>query len=185
MASLLARMWWVVVLRGVLAIIFGIMAFTWTAEWWAAIVIVFGVYAIFDGVGALVAAVRGEPNLGPRWELLLEGVVGIAAGLVAIAWPGITELVLLYMIAGWAIATGVLAIASAIRLRKEIRGEWALGLSGVLSIALGLGLILLPGPGLLVIAWWVGATSLVFGFLLLMLGLRLRKVSKAAELKPT
>ena len=174
MESALARMWWAVTLRGALAIVFGILAFLWPELFWFAVVIMFAAYALADGVLSLIAAVRGDRAAGPRWALALGGVVSIAAGGLAIAWPEITEFVLLCVIAGWAIATGVLSIAAAIRLRREIRGEWVLALAGVLSIVLGVGLVLLPGPGLVAIAWWVGANAIVFGALLLALGFRLR-----------
>lgn len=177
----LARVWWAVALRGALAVAFGIMAFLWPGLFWLAVVVTFAAYALVDGVFALVAAVRGDRDAGPRWALVLEGVVSIGAGVAAFAWPGITELALLWVIAGWAIATGVLAIVAAVRLRKEIRGEWALALSGILSIALGFGLALLPGPGLLGIAWWVGANSIVFGVLLVVLGFRLRGLAREAR----
>lgn len=177
MESRLARMWWAMALRGVLAIIFGILAFLWPGAFWLAVVIAFAAYALVDGVFAIVAAVRGTPAA-PRWALVLYGVVGIATAAVAIAWPGITELVLLWVIAGWSIVTGALMVAAAIQLRKEIRGEWALGLSGLLSIILGMGLALLPGPGLVAIAWWVGANAIVLGILQLVLGFRLRSLMR-------
>lgn len=177
----LARVWWAVALRGVLAVAFGVLAILWPGMFWLAVVFTFAAYAIIDGVFALVAAVRGDRDAGPRWALVLEGIVSIGAGVVAFAWPGITELALLWVIAGWAIATGVLGTVAAIRLRKEIRGEWALALSGVLSIILGAGLVLLPGPGLLAVAWWVGATSIVFGVLMVVLGVRLRGLAREAR----
>lgn len=177
----LARVWWAVALRGILAIAFGILAILWPGMFWLAVVITFAAYALVDGVFALVAAVRGDRDAGPRWALVLEGIVSIGAGIVAFAWQGITEVVLLWVIAGWAIVTGVLGIVAAVKLRKEIRGEWALALSGILSIVLGAGLVVLPGPGLLVIAWWVGANSIVFGVLLVVLGVRLRGPARMAR----
>jgi len=174
----LTRYWWIVVLRGVLAIAFGVIAFFWPGVVWLVVVATFAAYALLDGVLAIVAAVRAQGRAGPWWALLLEGVVSIAAGVVAILWPGITELVLLFVIAGWCMATGVLEIVAAIRRRKYIVGEWLLALSGVLSIALGLALALMPIAGLLVVAWWIGAYSLAFGILLVILGFRLRGLSR-------
>lgn len=182
MESGLTRAWWAVALRGALAIIFGILAILWPGMFWLAVVVTFAAYALVDGAFALVAAVRGDRDAGPRWALVLEGIVSIGAGVVAFAWPGITELVLLWVIAGWAIATGVLGIVAAVELRKEIRGEWALALSGILSVILGVGLALLPGPGLLAVAWWVAANSIAFGVVLLVLAFRLR--GAAREVRP-
>jgi len=172
----LARSWWVLALRGVLAILFGVLAFLWPGLWWLAVVYTFAAYALVDGAFALVAAVTGHGEAGPWWALVLEGLVGIAAGVIAFVWPGITEFALLYLIAGWCIATGVFEIAAAIRLRKHIRGEWLLALSGVVSIILGLALGLVPVAGLLAVAWWVGAYAVAFGVLLLVLAFRLRSL---------
>lgn len=174
MESGASRMWWAMAFRGAFAITFGILAFLWPGLFWLTVVVMFAVYALADGVFSIVAAVRDDRAAGPRWALLLQGVVGLAAGGIAIAWPEITEVALLIVVAAWAISTGVLAVVAAIRLRKEIRGEWALALSGILSVVLGVGLVLLPGPGLLAIAWWVAANSIVFGVVLLILAFRLR-----------
>jgi uncharacterized membrane protein HdeD (DUF308 family) len=106
--------------------------------------------------------------------LLLEGIVGIAAGILAVVWPGITELALLFVIASWSLVTGVFEIVAAVYLRKYMEGEWLLALSGVLSVILGLALVLVPAAGLLVIAWWVGAYAIAFGALLVVLAFRLR-----------
>jgi len=169
----LSRNWWAVALRGLAGILFGIITFAAPAISLAGLVLLFGAYAFADGVLAIVSAVRRQ---GPDkwWVLLIEGVLGIAAGVLTWLWPGMTALVLLYVIAGWALATGVLEIAAAIRLRKVITGEWLLALTGVLSILLGVFLALAPGPGALVLVIWIGAYALVFGALLLALGFRLK-----------
>jgi uncharacterized membrane protein HdeD (DUF308 family) len=175
----LGRMWWAMALRGALAVIFGVLAFLWPGLFWLAVVITFAVFAFTDGIFAIVAAVRGDQRAGRRWLLVLDGIVGLAAGALAILWPNITELVLLWMIAAWSIVGGALTITAAIAFRKEIRGEWALGLSGVLSIILGVGLVLLPGPGLVAVAWWVGANAIVLGVVQMALGFRLRRIVRA------
>lgn len=172
----LARNWWVLALRGVLAILFGVLAFLWPGLLWLAVVCTFAAYALIDGVMAIVAGVTGQA--GPWWALVLEGLVGIAAGIVTLIWPDITELALLYLIAGWSIATGVFEIAAAIQLRKYIEGEWLLALSGVLSIILGLALAFAPLAGLLVIAWWIAGYAIATGVVLLLLSLRLRRLVK-------
>ncbi|HZB27460.1 MAG TPA: HdeD family acid-resistance protein [Gemmatimonadales bacterium] len=169
----LTRNWWAIVLRGVAGILFGIITFFAPGISLAALVLLFGAYAFADGVLAIVTAVRRR-GTDRWWLLLLEGLAGIAAGIVTLLWPGITAIALLYVIAAWALVTGAFEIAAAIRLRKVITGEWLLALSGVLSIALGVMLVLWPGPGALAVVIWIGAYALVFGVLLVALGIRLR-----------
>ena len=169
----LAKNWWAVSLRGLAGILFGIITFLAPGISLAALVLLFGAYAFADGVLAIVSAVRRR-GTDRWWLLLLEGLVGIAAGILTILWPGVTALALLYVIAAWALVTGAFEIAAAIRLRKAISGEWLLALSGVLSIALGVLLILAPGPGALALVIWIGAYAFVFGALLFALGLRLK-----------
>ena len=169
----LSRNWWAVSLRGLAGILFGIITFIAPGISLAALVLLFGAYAFADGVLAVVTAIRRRGN--DRWGmLLLEGLVGVAAGVLTLLWPGITALALLYVIAAWALVTGAFEIAAAIRLRKVITGEWILALSGILSIALGLLLIVAPGPGALAVVIWIGAYAFVFGALLFALGLRLK-----------
>jgi uncharacterized membrane protein HdeD (DUF308 family) len=186
MMVVLAHNWWALVLRGVFAILFGVMAFAWPGITLGAMVLLYGAYALIDGVFAIVAAVTGRRQGMPWWALLIEGIAGIAIGVMTFAWPGITALVLLCLIAAWATVTGVFEIIAAIQLRKEIRGEWILALSGVLSILLGVLLVSRPTVGLLWIVWMTGAYAIVFGSLLLTLGFRLRRVSRdlAAAISP-
>jgi uncharacterized membrane protein HdeD (DUF308 family) len=169
----LSRNWWAVSLRGLAGILFGIITFVAPGISLAAVVLLFGAYAFADGVLAIVSAVRRR-GTDRWWLLLIEGLVGIAAGVLTLLWPDITALALLYVIAAWALVTGAFEIAAAIRLRKAISGEWLLALSGVLSIALGVLLILWPGPGALALVIWIGAYAFVFGALLFALGLRLK-----------
>jgi uncharacterized membrane protein HdeD (DUF308 family) len=169
----LSRNWWAVSLRGLAGILFGIITFFAPAISLAALVLLFGAYALVDGVLAIVSAVRRR-GADRWWLLLLEGLVGIAAGVLTFLWPAITAIALLYVIAAWALVTGVFEIAAAIRLRKAITGEWLLALSGIFSIALGVLLVLFPGPGALAVTIWIGAYAFVFGALLFALGLRLR-----------
>src|SRR6266403_265158 len=145
----LARNWWVVLLRGIAAIVFGIITFVAPAISFAALVFIFGAYALVDGVLAVVSAIRWRGATDRWWVLLLEGLAGIAAGVVTFIWPGISALALLYVIAAWALVTGVLEIAAAIRLRKIITGEWLLALIGILSIVIGVMLALFPSAGAL------------------------------------
>src|SRR5262249_13320305 len=138
----MTRYWWVLALRGVVAVLFGLLAFVWPGVTLAALVLLFGAYALLDGVAALVHAVAG--GAGMRWPLALEGLVGVLAGIATLVWPGITALALLYLIAVWAIVTGVLEVVSAIRLRQVIDNEWLLGLSGLASVVFGVLLVVWP-----------------------------------------
>jgi len=181
MVEMLARNWWIVVLRGVLAVLFGIMCFAWPGITLAALVLLYGAYALVGGVFALVSAVVGRPLREPWWALLIEGVAGIAVGIMTFFWPGITALALLFLIAAWAIVTGVFQIVAAIRLRREIQGEWLLALSGLLSVLFGVALVVRPGAGALAVIWLIGAYSIAFGVLFIALGFRLRSWLKSGR----
>jgi uncharacterized membrane protein HdeD (DUF308 family) len=177
----LARNWWALALRGLAAILFGLLAFFWPGITLFVLVIFFGAYMFVDGIFAIIAAVRAAGEEERWWLLLIEGILGVLAGLVAFCWPGLTALALLYFIAAWAIVTGVLEIVAAIRLRREIEGEWALGLSGALSVIFGVLLIVSPAPaGLLSLVWLVGAYAVASGVLLLILAIRVRREASAA-----
>jgi uncharacterized membrane protein HdeD (DUF308 family) len=176
MVTTLAQNWWTLVLRGIAAIIFGILAYLWPGITFTVLVLFFGAYALWDGVFALIGAFRTEGER--RWSLVLEGVVGIAAGLITFFWTGAASLALLLVIGAWAIVTGIFEIVSAIRLREEIEGEWLLLISGVLSVLFGIALAIWPAAGLVAVTWMIGAYSIVFGVLLTMLGFRLRNTSK-------
>jgi uncharacterized membrane protein HdeD (DUF308 family) len=170
----LARNWWLVLLRGICAIIFGVLTLMWPGLSLLTLVVLYGVFALFDGGLAIGAAIMGGAPA-PRWWLALVGVLGIAAGVITLLWPGVTGLVLLYFIAGWAIAAGVFEIVGAIRLRKEIEGEWWLIATGVLSVLFGLLILIFPGAGALGIAFAIGWFAIVYGGLLIGLSLRLKK----------
>ena len=174
----LAGNWWALALRGLLAVLFGITAFVMPGLTLAALVLLYGAYALVDGVFAVVASLAGRTFGTPWWAMLIRGLLGIAIGIVTFVWPGITELALLYIIAAWAVVTGGFEIAAAIRLRKEIQGEWLLVLSGALSVLFGLALMVYPAAGALAIVWLLGSYAIIFGVLLLVLGLRLRSLSQ-------
>jgi uncharacterized membrane protein HdeD (DUF308 family) len=174
MTKSLSQNWWLVVLRGILGILFGVLAFVWPQITWLTLIVMFGVYAIVDGIVAIVSGLSPTRESSRWWVFLLEGLIGIGAGIVALVWPGVTSLVLIYMIASWAVITGFLEIAAAIRLRNEISNEWVLGLSGLVSIGLGVLLFFQPAAGGLAIIWTIAAYALVFGVLLVILGFRLR-----------
>ena len=174
-AIALADRWWTLALRGVLGIAFGILTLIVPGASLYALMILFGAYALVDGAFNLAHAARGASR-GRRWgSLVFEGIVSIVAGALTFLWPNITAMVLVLIIAAWAVATGILEIVAAVRLRKQIRREWLLALSGVLSIALGVLMFLFPQAGALTLVIWIGAYAIVFGGLLLALGIRLRK----------
>lgn len=174
MVSSLSRNWWLVVLRGVLAILFGVLAFVWPATTWLTLIFLFGIYAILDGGIAIGTGIAHTQDTPRWWMFILEGLLGVAAGIIALVAPGLTSLVLIYTIAIWAVITGVLEIVAAIRLRNEITNEWGLGLGGLVSIILGVLLFLQPAAGGLAIIWIIAAYALIFGVLLVILGFRLR-----------
>jgi len=174
--------WWVFVLRGVCGLVFGALALLLPDVTFATLVWIFGAYAFVDGAINIVCAVR-KARAGERWgALLAAGVVGLAVGAVTVVWPAITALALLAMIALWAITIGVLEVIAAVRLRKEIQGEWLLGLSGIASIAFGAVVLFAPGAGALAIAVWVGVYAILIGSTLIGLGVRLRMASEPGEM---
>jgi len=173
----LARNWWVLALRGALAIVFGVLVFFWPEAYWIVLVSIFAAFAMLDGALALATVFTGGAQ-GRWWALMLEGLLGIAIGVLTLIWPEITMLALLYFIAAWAIVTGVFEVVAAIELRKEIEGEWLLALSGVLSVLFGVALVALPGPGFVAIAWLIASYSIAFGVLMLALGFRLRGLAR-------
>ncbi|MCB0008350.1 MAG: HdeD family acid-resistance protein [Anaerolineales bacterium] len=181
----LSRYWWLVGLRGLFAIIFGVLAFAWPGITLSALVILFGAYAIVDGISNIATGVSHRDTNDRWWVLLLEGVVGIAAGIVAFVYTGITAIVLLYLIAFWAIFTGVMEIVAAIRLRQEIENEWTLGLMGVLSVILGLIMIVSPGAGALALIWLIATYAILFGALLIYLAFKLRQSEPEPAMSPT
>jgi uncharacterized membrane protein HdeD (DUF308 family) len=176
----LARNWWAIALRGVAAVVFGVLALLLPGTTLAALVLLFGAYAIVEGVFSLIAAGRGRTDE-PRWLLALQAIVSIAAGFVAFLWPGLTALVLLYVIAAWALVIGVLQIVAAVRLHSRIRGEGWLVLSGILSMIFGVLMMWAPGAGALALVLWIGSYAIVFGALLIVLAFRLRGGRLQAE----
>jgi uncharacterized membrane protein HdeD (DUF308 family) len=174
MATDLSRNWWLLALRGVAGILFGIAAFVWPESALTALVLVFGAYVFVDGIFAVAAGIGMRRQLSLWWLVLLEGVAGIILGLLTFRSPDITALVLLTFIAAWSIITGIFEIATALRLRKVIANEWLLILSGVVSIIFGILLIAQPAAGAISIVWLLGAYALLFGILTLMLAFRVR-----------
>ncbi len=179
--SAIASRWWALVVRGLAAIAFGVLVIAAPGIGLLALVYLWGAYALADGVFNIVLAVRGARTVRGWGWFLFEGICSIAAGVVTVVWPGITALGLLVVIALWAIVTGVAEIVTATRLRRILRGEWLLALSGVLSIAFGVLLLARPGAGALAVAWLIGAYAILFGALLVGVGMRLHRWGKTAE----
>jgi uncharacterized membrane protein HdeD (DUF308 family) len=181
MVNVLARNWGWVALRGVAALLFGIITLLNPVITLAVLVLLFGAYALVDGVFTVISAVtnrRGEPH----WvALLVSGIAGVALGVLTFLTPRITGIILLYFIAVWAIIIGGSQIAAAIRLRKVITGEWMLALAGVLSLVFGILLIVFPGAGALAVAIWIGAYATALGIVLIALALRLRSWRRRFE----
>ena len=170
----LVKNWWLLLLRGIAAIVFGVLAFAWPGLTLLTLILLYGAFALTDGVIAIIAAVTGGAP-GGRWWLALVGVLGIAVGVLTFMLPGMTALILLFTMAGWAVAIGVLQIVGAIRLRKEIDNEWFLILSGAISVLFGLAVMLNPGAGALALVWVIGAYAIIAGALYIGLALRLKK----------
>lgn len=177
----LARSWWALLVRGAAAILFGVLAFVWPGLTVLALVFLFAAFAAVDGIFALVAAWRAAEGRRQWWPLALEGVAGIGVAVITAVWPDATAFALLFLIAAWAFATGVLEVAAAIRLRKVIEGEWLLALVGVASVVFAALILIFPGEGAVAIVWAIGAYAVVFGILLIALGFRLRSLRDRLE----
>lgn len=180
MLAALARNWWAVLIRGIAAVIFGLLAFFWPGATGFALVILFGAYAFIDGIFALIGAIRAAESH-ERWlALAAEGIIGLIIAAITFFTPGITAIALYWVIATWAILTGILEIVAAVRLRQLIQNEWLLILSGVLSIAFGVLLVIYPMIGILTVIYLIGFYAIVFGVMLIGFSFRLRSISRGA-----
>lgn len=169
----LAQNWWVFLLRGILAIAIGVLAFVWPGITLVSLVLLFGVYAAADGILAIASAITGHTPM-PRWWLAVVGIAGLAAAFMAFTRPGLTVAVLLIVIAAWAIASGIMQIIGAIQLRKEIDNEWLLILSGLAAIVFGAILLFRPGLGTLALIFTLGTFAVIEGLLLIAFSIRLK-----------
>jgi len=166
--------WWALLLRGIVAVLFGVFAFAWPGVTLLSLIFVFGAYALVDGVFAIVAGVRSPAGSGMWWIMLLLGVVGVIAGILAFVWPGATAFSLLVLMASWAIITGILEIVAAIQLRKVVTGEWLMVLGGLASIVIGALILMNPAAGALAVVWIIGSYAIFYGLLFIVLGIKLR-----------
>ena len=177
MLKTLADSWWTFAVRGVIALLFGIGALSYPVLTVFVLIMFFGVYVLIDGVTAIVMGI-GEKK---RPAYMLLGLISIAAGLFAVARPGATALALLFVIGIWAVVRGIGEIMAAIQIRKEIEGEWAIALSGVISVLFGLFVLARPGAGALALVWLIAIYAFASGILKLMLGFKLRRIKKEME----
>ena len=174
LAAILSRNWWALLLRGLIAIVFGFLVWLRPGISLAALVFLFGVYTLADGFLGVWTAISGNREQEYWWVLLLWGLIGIGVGILTFLAPGVTAVVLLFYIAIWAIATGVMEIVAAIRLRREIQGEWLLVLGGLASVLFGAFLMARPIAGALALLWLIGAYAVIFGVVLVILAFRVR-----------
>lgn len=174
MLELLVRNWWTILLRGLAAIAFGLFAWFMPGISLAVLVLLFGAYALVDGIFGLIAAFSGKHQVESRWLVGLIGMLGVIVGALTLMWPAAATLALLMYIAAWSLATGVLQIVAAVRLRNEIKGEIWLGLAGLLSIVFAVLVLGRPAAGALAIVWLVAAYAMAVGVALVVLSFRLK-----------
>jgi uncharacterized membrane protein HdeD (DUF308 family) len=167
------------IVRGIIGLIVGLVAIVWPGITIAMLVAIFAAYAILDGITNLVLGFTRTATHGRSWAQVVQGLIGLIAGVLAFVWPVVTAFALVIFIGAWAVATGALEIVAAIRLRRQIKGEWLLALSGVLSLLFGLTVIAFPGAGAVGIAWVLGVYAAAAGIVLITLGVRLRSFALA------
>ena len=178
MISEMSRNWWLFLVRGLVAILFGALAIIWPTPAWFALVMVFGAFALLDGILTIMAGIDFNRYFDGGWVFLLEGVAGIVIGVLTFIWPITAAHVLFYFIAAWAILTGIFEIAIATQIRHLVPGEWSMILAGILSVGLGILLFIFPGPGLIGIVWLIGIYAVVFGVMQIIFAARLNGLKK-------
>jgi len=183
MIRAISKYWWVFSLRGIIAIVFGLAALLWPALTLGVMVLLFGLFALLEGLLTVVSSFgKGDEKGG--WTLLLEGLVGLLVCVIVLLgtsigsmlWPKVAAVMLVYYIAGWAMLAGLFKIITAFRIRNEVKGEWMLGLNGLVSILVGVILIFRPGAGVLAVAWLIGILAIIVGIFQLLFGLKFRKM---------
>ena len=183
MVQSMQRNWWVLALRGLFAIIFGILVIVWPGLALSSLILLVGAYFFVDGVFSIVSSVRDWSSNSHAWVGLVEGVLGILAGIATFIWPGMTAILLLYFMAFWAVLTGIMEIVAAWRLRQEIEGEIWLVLAGLLSLVFGIALIIFPGTGALAVLGIISGYSILFGISLILLAFRMRNHDESQPLR--
>ena len=177
LAKLLSRGWWMLLIRGIVAVLFALLAFTRPGITLAALISLFGAFVLVSGAVAMWHAYAARKESSQWWVVLLEGLAGVVIGLIMLRSPGLTALSLVFVIAAWAILNGLFEIIAAIRLRKEIEGEWMLILAGVVSVLFGIWLAARPGAGALGMVWLIALFALVLGVIQIMLAFRVRSLA--------
>lgn len=175
MLVILAHNWWMMLLRGVLALVFGTLCFVYPGVTLTVMTIMFGVYALADGALALASSISTAKGRPRWWSTILEGVVGIFLGSLILIWTGLGAFGLLYLIGVWAVVTGIFEITAAIRLRRHFTNEWLLVLGGAASVIFGLLILIVPRAGALAVVWWIGTYAIFFGMAFIALAFRLRR----------
>lgn len=178
MASLLSQTWWVLLLRGIFAIIFGLLTWFFPGITLYVLIIFFGAYTLVDGIFGVIAAFQGKKTHSDWWWLLLWGILSIITGILTFFWPGLTAFVLLCLIAAWALVTGVFQIITAIKLRKSIQGEGWMILGGILSVLFGIALLAWPIEGVLAVTWLIGIYAFIFGVINIILAFRVHRYQR-------
>lgn len=177
--QVLTENWWLLLLRGVAAVLFGILTFIWPGLSLLTLVVLFGIYVLVDGFLSLIAAVLGRHRSTPLWWLIIAGLVSVAAGIVTFLYPQVTALVLVIFIGAWALVRGAFEIIGALMMRKEYEKEWLLIAIGLLSMLFGIAILVNPGAGALALVWLIGAYAILFGLPLIWLAFRLRRYQKS------
>ena len=186
MIRAVSKYWWIFSLRGIIAIVFGLAALLWPALTLGVMVLLFGFFVLLEGLLTVVTSFgKGDEKGG--WTLLLEGLVGLLVCVIVLLgtsigsmlWPKVAAVMLVFYIAGWAILSGLFKIITAFRIRNEVKGEWMLGLNGLVSILVGVILIFRPGAGVLAVAWLIGVLAIIVGIFQLLFGLKFRKIGSS------
>jgi uncharacterized membrane protein HdeD (DUF308 family) len=181
MFSIFTKNWWVFALRGLFALVFGVLALVWPEITLISLVTMFGVFVLLDGILDLVAGFASTSTNKRWWVMILEGLLDIGVAMLTFFWPNITAVVLLYLIAAWSVIMGIMEIIAAIQIRKEIEDEWRMILSGAISVLFGIVLFIYPGASAISMVWLIGVFAIFFGVLLILLAFRLRKLGRESQ----
>lgn len=173
----ISRYSWAMIFRGIIAILFGVLALFWPGLTLELLVFLFAFYALFDGIIAIIAAISSMAHHKEWWTFLLEGIVGLAVGIIVLVWPEVTLVVLIYLIAAWAVVTGIMEFIAAFSPIFDTGTKILIGLAGILSAVLGFIIFFYPITGILVVTWLIGIYALLFGILLIIFGVQVKKIA--------